>query len=92
MRTSTVFDQGLRPPATLSGTAPARPRSWDRQGASWVDGRPVNVCHQCGASAYRPLLARDAQGAMRPTGRYRCVRCKLEFAHIDEFRGAALAT
>ncbi|WP_342130496.1 hypothetical protein [Hydrogenophaga sp. OTU3427] len=92
MRPSSVLDLGMRPQAILSGAVPARPRSWERQGLAWVDGRPVNVCHQCGASAYRPVLARDAQGAMRPNGRYRCVSCKLEFAHIHEFRGVLLAT
>ncbi len=91
MRPSSVLYLGMRPQTPVTAVSPARPRSWERQGTAWVDGRPLNVCHRCGASAYRPVVARDAQGAMRPNGRYRCVCCKLEFAHIDEFRGAALA-
>ena len=43
----------------------------------------------CGATAYRPVIARDANGAMMPSGAYRCVRCKLEFTSIDQWRSAA---
>ncbi|WP_143434386.1 hypothetical protein [Hydrogenophaga sp. H7] len=47
---------------------------------------PANACHRCGATAYRPVIARDASGAMTPSGAYRCVQCKLEFTSIDQWR------
>jgi len=49
---------------------------------------PANACHRCGATAYRPVIARDASGAMTPSGAYRCVRCKLEFTSIDQWRSS----
>lgn len=50
---------------------------------------PVNACRLCGATAYRPVIARDASGAMKPNGRYRCVGCKLEFDSIEQWRAPA---
>ena len=51
-----------------------------------MDNKPANACRRCGATAYRPVIARDANGAMMPSGAYRCVRCKLEFTSIDQWR------
>lgn len=48
---------------------------------------PVNACCRCGATAYRPVIARDANGDMKATDVYRCVGCKLEFSDIDAWRG-----
>jgi hypothetical protein len=48
--------------------------------------RPTNSCHSCGATAYRPVLARNERGAMQPTGQYQCVQCKLQFTDIREWR------
>ena len=48
--------------------------------------RPINSCHQCGATAYKPVLARDEHGAMRPSGQYQCASCKLLFSTLDEWR------
>jgi ribosomal protein L40E len=50
---------------------------------------PANACRRCGATAYKPVIARDASGAMTPSGAYRCVRCKVEFTSIDQWRSAA---
>ena len=46
----------------------------------------VNRCHHCGATAYKTLIARDAAGAMRPSGRYQCVQCQVEFAQVSQWR------
>jgi DNA-directed RNA polymerase subunit RPC12/RpoP len=46
----------------------------------------VNRCHRCGATAYKSLIARDAAGAMRPSGRYQCVQCQMEFAQVSQWR------
>lgn len=54
-----------------------------------MDNKPANACRRCGATAYRPVIARDANGAMMPSGAYRCVRCKLEFTSIDQWRSTA---
>ena len=54
---------------------------------------PANHCGRCGAVAYQSELARDSRGAMRPTGRYRCVQCKVVFSDVRQWRafGAPLA-
>ena len=54
-----------------------------------MDNKPANACRLCGATAYKPVITRDANGAMMPSGAYRCVRCKLEFTSIDQWRTAA---
>ncbi len=48
---------------------------------------PANACCRCGATAYRPVITRDATGAMKASHVYRCVGCKLEFTNIDTWRG-----
>lgn len=40
----------------------------------------------CGASSYRPVLDRDAGGAMRATGLYRCSGCSVVFADPRAWR------
>lgn len=55
-----------------------------------MDHKPANACHRCGATAYKPVIVRDASGAMSPSGVYRCVGCKLEFQHINEWRASAV--
>ena len=47
---------------------------------------PANACRHCGSTAYCPVIARDESGAMKPSGIYRCVGCKLEFQNIDAWR------
>lgn len=51
-----------------------------------AQGRVQNACGRCGAAAYRPLMARDEGGVMRASGRYQCVRCRLEFLQVDQWR------
>lgn len=50
------------------------------------EGRARNRCHRCGATAYKTLIARDAAGDMRPSGRYQCVQCRLEFSLVSQWR------
>jgi coenzyme F420-reducing hydrogenase beta subunit len=53
---------------------------------------PTHRCHACGATSYRPILARDEHGAMRPSGRYRCTGCAVVFEQVREWRtGSATA-
>ena len=46
----------------------------------------VNRCHQCGATAYKTLIVRDAAGAMRPSGQYQYVQCQVKFAQVSQWR------
>jgi hypothetical protein len=48
----------------------------------------VNRCRSCGATSYKPIIARDESGGMRPSGQYRCVGCNFVFKAIDEWRGS----
>lgn len=48
--------------------------------------KPANACHQCGATSYRPVVSRAPDGAMRPNCQYMCVRCKILFTTVDEWR------
>ena len=48
--------------------------------------RAINRCHRCGATAYKTLIARDAEGVMRPSGRYQCVQCRMEFSQVSQWR------
>jgi hypothetical protein len=46
----------------------------------------INKCHRCGATSYKPVIKRDVDGAMNPSGENQCVGCKLIFMDIDEWR------
>ena len=48
---------------------------------------PVNRCHRCGCTAYKPVIERNAEGAMTPCGRYQCAQCGLVFASLLQWRG-----
>ncbi|MGV3681643.1 MAG: hypothetical protein ACO1PM_18270 [Acidovorax sp.] len=47
---------------------------------------PVNCCGICGATSYLKLIARDANGAMRPTELLRSTCCEREFANVPSWR------
>ncbi len=40
----------------------------------------------CGATSYRPVIARDSAGAMTRTGLYRCGGCSVVFADPKAWR------
>jgi hypothetical protein len=46
----------------------------------------TNKCHRCGAASYKPVIKRDEDGAMNPSGESQCVGCNLIFTEIDEWR------
>lgn len=88
MHTSNVLYLGMRAaPKAIQGMPESARESWHNAGMN--PGRPMNACHRCGATAYRPVLDRDPLGAMRPTGRYQCVRCKFSFTEVREWRDGA---
>ena len=39
------------------------------------DIKPLNRCHRCGCTSYKPVIERNAEGAMTPSGQYKCVLC-----------------
>jgi hypothetical protein len=47
---------------------------------------PVNKCHRCGATSYKPVIKRDEAGTMKPSGEFQCVGCKLLFTDIDTWK------
>jgi hypothetical protein len=46
----------------------------------------INKCHRCGATSYKPVIKRDENGTLKPSGEHQCVGCKLIFTEIDEWR------
>lgn len=46
----------------------------------------MNRCHVCLSTCYRPVIARNADGQMQPTGRYQCVKCRFEFTDVASWR------
>lgn len=46
---------------------------------------PIHSCHKCGATSYRRVVARDAQGALRATDRYQCSGCHVVFADLKSW-------
>jgi hypothetical protein len=48
----------------------------------------INKCHRCGATSYKPVIKRDENGTMMPSGEHQCVGCKLDFTDIDAWRTA----
>jgi hypothetical protein len=46
----------------------------------------INKCHRCGATSYKPVIKRDENGTMMPSGEHQCVGCGLVFSDIDEWR------
>jgi hypothetical protein len=46
----------------------------------------TNKCRRCGATSYKPVIKRDVNGTMNPSGESQCVGCKLIFTEIDEWR------
>ncbi len=43
-------------------------------------------CRNCGATSYRPVIDRDASGAIRPTGMFHCSGCSVVFKDTVEWR------
>ena len=57
-----------------------------------VESTPRYACHRCGATSYRAIMSRGADGAMRASGRHACTGCRLEFDHVSEWAGTSSAT
>ena len=51
-----------------------------------VAPNPRASCRECGAVAYRPVIARNAAGRLTASGLYQCTGCKLRFKDLSEWR------
>lgn len=45
----------------------------------------------CGATSYRPVIERDASGALRPTSLFRCSGCSVVFTDPKAWRDGEAA-
>lgn len=43
-------------------------------------------CRMCGATSYRPVIARDGQGALRATDMFQCSGCSVVFTDLRAWR------
>ncbi len=44
--------------------------------------KTIYKCRMCGATNYQPVIGRADNGALLPTGEYRCSGCRNIFASI----------
>lgn len=44
--------------------------------------KTVYQCRECGATSYQPVIDRANNGALLPTGQYRCTGCRNIFATV----------
>lgn len=44
--------------------------------------KTVYKCRECGAASYQPVIDRAQNGALLPTGQYRCTGCRSIFANV----------
>ncbi len=44
--------------------------------------KTVYKCRECGATSYQPVIERAANGALKPTGQYKCTGCRNVFANL----------
>lgn len=44
--------------------------------------KTVYKCRDCGATSYQPVIDRAQNGALLPTGQYRCSGCRSIFANV----------
>jgi DNA-directed RNA polymerase subunit RPC12/RpoP len=49
--------------------------------------KTIYKCGRCGTTSYQPVIGRDATGALKPTGQYRCTGCKMTFSEFREWWG-----
>ena len=44
--------------------------------------KTIYKCRECGATSYQPVVDRAANGALKPTGAYKCTGCRNVFASL----------
>lgn len=48
---------------------------------------PRSRCRSCGATSYRPVIARDVSGRLTATALYQCAGCSRTFRDLTAWRG-----
>ncbi len=86
MRSFSVLHQGFGPNQVSTATPQYSRVLSQHIKTTMHTGKPINACHRCGATSYRPVIARAPDGGMRPNGQYMCVRCKLLFTTLTQWR------
>lgn len=44
--------------------------------------KTIYQCRECGATCYQRVIVRAENGALRPTGQYKCAGCRNIFASL----------
>jgi DNA-directed RNA polymerase subunit RPC12/RpoP len=47
-----------------------------------ISYKTLYKCRECGATSYQPVIDRAANGALLPTGQYKCTGCRNIFATV----------
>jgi len=45
--------------------------------------KTIYKCRECGATSYQRVIDRAQNGALQPTGQYRCTGCRNIFASLQ---------
>jgi DNA-directed RNA polymerase subunit RPC12/RpoP len=59
---------------------------------SKISFKTVYKCRECGATSYQPVLDRAHNGALLPTGQYRCTGCRNVFEDLKSWWTPRAAT
>lgn len=52
---------------------------------SKISYKTVYKCRECGATCYQQVIDRDHNGALLPTGKYRCTGCRNVFDNLKSW-------
>jgi DNA-directed RNA polymerase subunit RPC12/RpoP len=52
---------------------------------SKISYKTVYKCRDCGATSYQPVIGRAHNGALLPTGQYRCTGCRKVFDDLKSW-------
>jgi DNA-directed RNA polymerase subunit RPC12/RpoP len=52
---------------------------------SKISFKTVYKCRECGATSYQPVVDRAHNGALLPTGQYRCTGCRNVFDSLKSW-------
>lgn len=47
--------------------------------------KTIYQCRECGSTSYQRVMERAANGALQPTGQYKCTGCRNVFANVRDW-------
>lgn len=47
--------------------------------------KTIYQCRQCGSTCYQPVIERAPNGALLPSGQYRCTGCHARFFKVQSW-------